>query len=247
MDSFINSVFGSNPSKPININSTNKIANNVIDTAKNTGIAAVEAANVASTNLKDVGSQLQSAGSMLEKNSKVLANIVATAVDELKNTRTGNSIIQAGGSNASLLSVMPKSLILGGAHKFIRDTAKTLKQLGGNSTSAGNAIPSIIANAAKQVSSVINSTATVKNVTKLNSTLNNIAVTANNTANAANSNLGMNLPNKLNIAPLNTNITNNAKNAALSVVNVAVNLNKNKRNLSGGKYNRKTKKNRSRK
>jgi hypothetical protein len=232
----ISGLFGSNPSKSVNINSTNKIAKNVIDTAKNTGIAAVEAAKTASINLKNVGSQLQSAGFMLEKNSDAIANIVATAVDELKNTKTGNSIIQAGGARASLLYAMPKSVILGGARKFINNTARTLKQLGGNSTKAGNTLPSIVANAAKKVSGIVNNTATPKNITKLNSTLNNIAITATNTANSANSNLGTNLPSKVNIAPLNTNISVSAKNAALSVFNVA--------NKIGGKRNRKTKKNR---
>ena len=186
-------LFGSNPAKSVTISSTNKVANKVIDGAKNTGIAAVGAANVAAKNLQGVGSQLQIAGAMLDKNSKAIAKIVATAVDELKNTKTGDSIIQAGGTHTSLLSVMPNSVIFGGAHKFIRDTAKTLKQLGGSSINAGNAIPSIVANAAKQLSGVVAKNATVKNITKLNGALNNLAVTASNTASSANSNLGTNL------------------------------------------------------
>jgi len=232
-------VFGSNTAKvnkPVTLNA-NKAANVAVNAAKNASVAAVNAAGVASVNLKNVGTQLQNAAAVLDKNSNTLAEIVATAVDELKKTKTGNAMVQAGGARASFLAAMPRSVISGGARRFIRDAARTLKQLGGNVNKAGKVLPNVVASVANKAANVVNATATNKNLAKLNAGLNNAAAAVSNGANAANASLGTNLPSNLNVAPVNLSVASNAKNAANTVVNAANNMRVNVSKKNGNSFN----------
>jgi hypothetical protein len=188
-----------------------------------------DATNVCAAKLTEVGQKIGEIAKFLEQNTPAAVNVAVAAANDLRGTATVKAM--TGGRRASVIS---NAAVAGGARRYLKAAVRTLKQLGGNATKAGKALPGAVVTAAQELNEQVKKNVTPASVNKAAHALEGVVESYNSAAIKANSSLGTSAPNFA-VTPVPAKeVVTAANNAAAAILNSAKKAAKN-----NGNYNMK--------
>ena len=233
-----------NASKTIGVNGKAVVANVkniVINGAPLVGKASVACAD----QLKSLGEQLRGIAKVIEENTPAAVSIAVAASEDLKTASNSSETVKKanellnpnpmrGGRRASVIS---NAAIAGGTRRYLKAAVRTLKQLGGNATKAGEALPGAVVAAAEVLSKEVKRNVKNASVVRAQGALGKVVGAVNSTVTGLNSVAGTNVP-ALAVTPVPAGeVVASAKNAAAAILREAESAAKKggyKRTMKGG-------------
>jgi hypothetical protein len=210
----IYSLFGSKPSQ-VNVSGPAVVANAATLVSKNAP-AAAKATVACADQLKALGEQLRTIAKVIDENAPAAVQIANAVVADVKNTKTGQAAIELAtpAMKGGRRSILSNATISGGVRRYLRAASRTLKQLGGKVTNAGEALPVAAVDAANTLAAAVKKNVTSGSVVKATNGLNATVAQVNASVSRANSGLGTNAPTVNVTAPAPGVVVNAANNAA---------------------------------
>jgi hypothetical protein len=231
----MDALFGSaNASKPVTVNATVPPA--AINATGKTLANAVKSAKSVSEALNEVSKQLTEASAALKKNEGPIAETTANVVGANQVAAANAVAPMVGGVRAAMLARMPRSYIVGGTRKAIREAVRMIGGLRNAAVNTAKALNDGV-KAANNLAMQVKNNATMTNANKVNNALMSTNTPLNNVAMATNSTVGANVVPPVNVTANNGMAQVNAvKNAAMNVSN-AINSNNNSYSNNTNKNN----------